>query len=67
MTLWEGVVALMTIAGVGWIVFVAVGKKNPGAAQGTVNFIKRIMEEKPKPKFIPDRMQQVYPDRGGML
>lgn len=69
MTLWEGLVALMTVVGVGWILFVAIGKKNPAFAQKTAEIFsfKDGFYKKSDPRAIKDKIQQTYEHRGGMM
>ena len=67
MTLTEGLTALAVLAGIGWVVFSGVAKKDPTM----VPRIKRFMETKKEKKNpfgnTKDRLEQVYDERRSMV
>jgi len=64
MSIWQGLTALLVIAGIGLIVFMRLMKKNPKAKI----VIKGFMENKPElSRPTPEMVKQVYDEKRTMM
>lgn len=67
MSLWDGLIAIGVVLGIGAIVFAKLAKNNPVAANTLRNFMPTKLYEKMEENSQGERVEQVWDDKRTMM